>query len=263
MRKTTIVVAMLLIVALVTPVFAATYSNPVGFVKLDLLKNKFTMVKVPMVADMRLNEDEAGTCVGEMLADALYGGSSSGNSSQINIFDAVGKGFTTVWLYDDTYPAYVGKWIEGSGVSARSLSDTQGYYIKRFADAGPDTAQAVILGDVETADTKALLILDGFNMLCFPYPVDVGVNDGDMPTLAEGAWGGTSSGASDQINTFDGVGFTTHWLFNGGVPAYDGKYIQGSGPSTYVIGAGEGFYYRRLPGQGEFTWTVERPYTLD
>jgi hypothetical protein len=265
-----------------TATASAAYSDPVGFVKIDVLKDKFNQISIPMaVDDMRLNdEDDSATSVGDMLSSGLLGAGNPAVCPTIWQFDP-STGFYTIALYFDSggsYPTLDGRWLNNSYVpSTMSLAGGDGYFLQRAADAGPSTQQPVILGDVEVADTVSIAIAgDGgtaakFTMIGYPYPVDMGVNDAGFITEADGGFGGFP-GTSDEIYKWDpnaagGTGgFEVILLFQSGgsYPTLDGKWLDNTyNPSTMVMAPGEGFFYARYKTQSGFTWDVARPFDLD
>jgi hypothetical protein len=266
MSKLTTGVAVLIAVAVALPAMAATYSNPVGFVKVDMVEDAYVIIGIPMVVeDYALNDaDDSVACAGEMLAENLNGGTSSTNAP--NIYRYTGAGFESAFLFGGI-PGHPldGKWITGGGPSSMVLDSKTGYYLERqAADGGNPTDQAVILGDVEVGDSIDITIPVDYSMVAYPYPVDCPVNDASdsvFVRLSDGATGGTSTTNADVVYKYTGAGFTSAFLF-GGIPGHplDGLWITGGGPSTISFDPGEGFYYEAQAG---FTWTVQRPFDLD
>jgi len=275
MRKTIIVVALLLAV-LAMPVVAATYSNPVGFVKVDLLLDKFQMVGEPLSVNMALNDSDTGiSCAGEMLAENLKANSYAGGAAQIMRFDASGQSFSTVYLYYASWdPGNVNnyKWVYLTfPVTAADwvLNVGEGVYLKR-ATVGAASVDAVNLGDVNVADTTTLTILPNFNMITYPYPVDAPLND-SWPKMADGAKANSYAGGADSILMYDPVGnsFTTVYLYYASWDpgnVHNDKWVYLTFPvtdATEVIDPGDAVYYNRQPAEGALTWDVGRPFSLD
>lgn len=240
-----------------TTISAAIYSQLIGIARVDLKRDAYTMISIPLIVeDMHMNDtDDSVTCVGEMLAKGLYGGTAPQNSSNLYKYDQGTGGFDIIWLHSS------GAWAEGAGLSTRVLSDTNGYWIFRTADAGADSEQAVIIGDVAVADAIPVTItegFDGFNMICYPYPLAKLIDTTNFPGIADGAHGGSSPTNSDNIYLYDQstLGFKIIWLHSSDV------WAEGGGVTTSVVGVAKSFYYFRAAGQGSFTWNVERPYTL-
>jgi len=231
----------------------AAYSDPVGFVKVDLKRDAYTMISIPVnVEDMSMNDtDDSVACVGEMLSDVLTGGGDPLTSPNLYNFDLSTGGFDIIWLHSS------GVWAEGGGLTTRTLTDTNGYWIFRLADADADPVQAVILGDVAVADTIPVTIVAGYNMICYPYPVAKLIDTTNFPSIAEGATGGGDPLTSDNIYLYDQatLGFKIIWLHSSDV------WAEGGGVTTSVVGVAEGLYYNRYAG-GTFTWDCDRPYTL-
>jgi hypothetical protein len=245
-----IAVAMLL----TTSVVAATYSNPVGFVKLSLV-NGYAMVTVPMLADdMALNDDDpAVTCIGEMLGENLTG--STNPTTAATIYKYTGAGFESAWLVDFPGNPLDGKWMGATGPSTMITDGQTGYYVQNSG-----VADAVILGDVNVADTTDISLVAGYNLIAYPYPVTLAVNGGNFVSLTDGATGSTNPTTADTVYKYTGAGFESAWLVDfPGNPLHD-NWMGATGPSTMSLDPGVGFYYMAL---NPFTWTVERPFTVN
>jgi hypothetical protein len=253
-----------------TATASAAYSDPVGFVKIEMNINDFTMVAIPLaIDDMGMNDsDDSAICAGEMLADGLIGSLSLGTSDQLFFWN--GTGFDIYYLFDGSgYPAYDGKWFDldtGLPEPTREFQLFEGYFVKRI-NSGPSVAQSTVLGDVQISDTITISIPEGFNMIAYPYPVDVDINSSDFCRVGDGAKGSLSLGTSDQLYFWNGTGFDIYYLFDGsGYPAYDDKWFDldtGLPAVGKVVGTFDAFYYKRLSGEGTLTWDVERPFSVD
>ena len=84
-----------------TTISAAVYSQLIGFVRVDIKRDAYTMISIPVIAeDMHMNDtDDSATCVGEMLAEGLYSGTSPLNSSNLYNYIPSTLGFDIIWLH--------------------------------------------------------------------------------------------------------------------------------------------------------------------
>jgi hypothetical protein len=139
------------------------------------------------------------------------------------------------------------------------LDSKSGYYLQRVD--GGSTLQAVILGDVDVAASVDIVINAGYNLIAFPYPIDVGVNDDEFVSLTDGAAGSTSPFTSDTVYKYNGTSFDSAWLAKAPGNPLDDTWMGPSGASTLILEAGVGFYYEHV--STGFTWTVERPFGVD
>ena len=252
--KKIMLIAMAMLLA--TPVIAATYSNPVGFIKDTMTgSGAWSMISVPMgLDDYALNDtDPAVTCAGEMISENLVGNSNSTLAPQI--WKYAGGSWESAFLFGGI-PGHPldGLWV-AAGPSTMVLDPTIGVYLKNPGT----TADAVILGDVPVADTVDVILDTGWSMRTFPYPVTVGVNDGNFVNIADGATANSNSTLADQVWKYTGT-WESAFLF-GGIPGHplDDMWVA-AGPSTMTLDPGQAFYYLARTG---FTWTVERPFTLN
>lgn len=136
MKKITLLITALVAVAIAAPALAATYSNPVGFVKVDAVSG-FNMIANPMDVDGALNDAEAGvTCLGEMIAETGTGGLSAGSADVIYRYDSGTGLFSSAFLLGTPFPhALDGKWVTGSAFPTVAectwvLEAGEGFYYK-------------------------------------------------------------------------------------------------------------------------------------
>jgi hypothetical protein len=250
----------------------AAYSDPVGFVKIGINKNDYNQIASPLIVeDMALNDtDDSVACLGEMLSESLIGTTVVQTAPKIWKYKVGTGGFDGAFLFDSGggSPGYDGKWIDivTYTLSTMSFDVSTGMFLERTNDAGTDPCTSTVLGDVEVSDTVAVTIQDGYNMLAYPYPVNLGINASESIQTEDGANGTTITTTADQIYKYKpGGGFDPAFLFDsgGGSPGYDNKWID---MVLYVVSTvsfdpEEAFYYYRQPGQGTFTWTCTRPFS--
>jgi hypothetical protein len=249
---------------------AAAYSDPVGFVKVDIRRDDYSQIAIPLVAaDMALNDtDDSVTCLGEMLSETLIGDPVPDNCPKIYKY-LVGGGFEGAFLYDSGgSPAADNKWYNTQtfALSTLVLDLQTGYYAQRIADGGSDPQTPTVLGDVDVSDTISVSIPTNFSMFAYPYPKSIGVNDADGLQTEDGAYGDPVPDNCDKIYKYQaGGGFEGAFLYNsGGSPAADNKWYntQTFALSTMTLDLDEGAYYWRNPAQGAFVWVASRPFSL-
>ena len=250
-----------------TSTAAAAYSDPVGFVKVDLKRNGMSQLNIPVIPDMALNDtDDSVACVGEMLAEQLTGNTSASLAPRLNIWQPGLQSFKEVYYFHAGVPnPYEDKWCNASPLSVAldMLTNTEGYFLNRPNNA-PDTAVATILGDVNIVDTETISLVANWNQICFPYSISAQVNV-HITDMSGNAVGNTSPSLADRIYKWDinAQSFTEIYFFHAGVAnPYEDKWVNASplSVSTMTIEPGEAFFYRRVGGS--FTWSVPRPFTL-
>jgi hypothetical protein len=254
------------------------YSNWVGFFKIGFPLNDLHQISFPIITDdMRLNDgDDTETCIGDILKKTLEGNLTFQLSPTIfgPVYAHVFIAYDMAFLYTNVFPPAYKEWVFSFPtppdydlpLSSMSIDNTCGYFVRGNA-AGDSVQYSVMYGDVETSDTVSIYIRQEVNMLCFPYPVGIDVNDDTFIRLEDGAYGSTYPELGDRISRYTGNGgYEMAFLFNsnGAYPQYDNKWID---LYTYTISdmrfeAGESFYYEHRLVDG-FTWNVQRPYNLD
>ena len=252
-----------------TSIAAAAYSDPVGFIKVETRMSDYTQIGVSLIAEnMALNDtDDSVTCIGEMLDETLIGSGVVDDCPKIYEYQ-VGGGFEGAFLYDSGgSPAADNKWYNTKtyALSTMVIDKSAGYYLKRANDGG-DTQYPVVLGDVAVSDTVGVSLNTLYTMISYPYPVSVGINDAASIQTEDGAYGTTVPDDCDHIYMYQaGGGFEGAFIYNsGGSPAADNKWYNTKtyALSTMTIDVDQGVYYWRNAGQGTFTWSVARPFTL-
>ena len=93
------------------------------------------------------------------------------------------------------------------------------------------------------------------------YPVGIPLDELSTSLWADGATGGTSELNADNVWYWDAPtdGYRTTWLYAGGSPTFDGTWIEGGSPTTLVVEAAAGLWYRHRGVTG-WTWSCPVPY---
>jgi hypothetical protein len=96
-------------------------------------------------------------------------------------------------------------------------------------------------------------------MISYPYPVSVAINDAGWIQSEDGGYMNANPDDADKVYKYQpGGGFKGALLFT------DNKWYNTDDYqlATMTIDVDEGCYYWRNPGQGDFVWSVARPFTL-
>ncbi|MCK4563111.1 MAG: hypothetical protein KAU94_00395 [Verrucomicrobia bacterium] len=127
--------------------------------------------------------------------------------------------------------------------------------------------EVVLSGNVPTVSTTEVSIVEGYNMIMNPYPVDTDL--GSIISVSDGAHADWSALNADKIYLWDNASKSyksyflnsdvwgaadSHfkWCYMDGVPVL----------ATNTIPVNTGFYYYKET-VGSMTWAKERPYDVD
>lgn len=156
------------------------------------------------------------------------------SGSKIYTFD--GSGYTIA--------SYGTAFVPGQGLVTKwdqepSLAAGSSYWVST-----PGSVEAIVSGEVNTADSVTNVISAGFSLNSYPYPVE--------RTVAQLELSPTSG---DKIYLWDGSGYT--------IISYGSAFVPGQGLVTKwdndsaVVGVGQGFWYSTAAPQ---TWVVNKPF---
>ncbi len=258
--KTFLVVSFMAVCLLGTAAMAQVYTDPVGFVKSDIVRDGLTMVSVPLqAADTRLNGDPG--CVGDMIKENLNGGASPAAADVIWKWDAATQSYEQAFLVYAPGTTFDNTWFNptAGAPSTATFSAGEAMWIDRKS-AGDPVEQITFLGWVPMEGTRSLTFVKGLNMFAYPFPVTMLINDTD---LAGSANGGPSSAAADVVWEWDGAAGSYKSAFLVAAPGspFDGKWFDqtAGAESDITFGPGAAFWFERKPDDPA-TWAVTRPY---
>lgn len=243
-------------ISVATAQTGAVYSlNVVGFQKVDTPDAALVLGSTPF--------DPNDPNMNEVLGDQLTGGTGYANSDNLLLWDSAAQTYKLFFLAGDVgVPAYNYKWIDTatSQVATNGILPGDGFWLR---SRQASTQTVVMVGDVVNDPEVTNQVVQGLQLLSYPYSTSIAMND---TTFTNGAVGGTGYTDSDNILLWD-VSSQEYRLFflagDVGVPAYNHKWIETatSQVATNLIQPGQSFWYRHR-GAG-FNWVEARPYTLD
>jgi len=254
-----IVVGVLALLVIGTMAFGQTQvlsRNAVGYVKLDLVTN------YNMIAVNWLKVGAAGISVQELLdTSSMQKGNSFLNADNLILWDPVGQGYQTLFLYSSPgSPAWDGKWVaQGPVIPTNMLYNGDAAWFRR---RGSSNIVSYIMGEVPADSSNVTSFVQGYNMFGSGFTSDFEINS------PSNNWTGAKKGSSflnaDNIIIWDASAQTyqTLFLYNSpGSPAWDGKWVaQGPVIATNVLKVGQGAWFRRRDAT-PFNWSEKKPYT--
>jgi hypothetical protein len=147
---------------------------------------------------------------------------------------------TLVYSFDGTR-YQIEEFIEGEpnfwDPGTNDLSRGKGFWYK-----APSAGMVSMVGDVpgsSTAATTGVRLVEGFQLLSFPYPVSTSITN-------------------TVLNSVASVGDIIYQWINGGWAL--SEFLEGTGWETLVVfQPGEGFWYRRADGNGPASFSEQKP----
>lgn len=240
--------------------------NVVGFAKKDVVADGYTFCAIGFTYM------GASNGIQEIFGDKLKGAGSSAASDLILKWDPAAQQYLGVWKVDFTgAPTYHGKWVKDDGAfppnieTNMAFSPGDGFWV---VSRQSSNQVLDLVGEVPVTNT-GISIVEGYNMIAYPYSADVGIND-TTNILYTVASGGGSPGSSDIIYQWDAAGqqYLSYWLVDfTGAPTYHNKWVKNDGAwppniASNSLDLGVGFWFVRKSGAGSTTWTPPAPYDL-
>lgn len=258
--KTGLVVTLMAVCLVGGTAMAQVYTDPVGFVKVDVVQSGLTMVSVPLeAADKALNG--AAGCLGDMIKENLTGGPSPVTADVLWKWDAATQKYETAFLVAAPGSPYDGKWFNPAAGALSTLSFNAGDAMWVDRKAGGAALETItFLGWVPMEATKSVTLVKGLTMFNWPYPTTLGLN---ASTLASVAQGGPSPITADVVWEWDETAgkYVSAFLVAAPGSPFDGKWFDATAGalSTITFGPGYAFWFDRKPATAA-TWICNRPY---
>lgn len=207
-----------------------------------------------LLNDLFLGTGDAATC-------PFHADTGTGNSDNVQIFNADTQGYTTYYLFYTTKStsalnARKYKWNSGSSVTtARVHNGDSMWFLSRSAN----DIQMNVSGEVELAAVSNINIKTGWNMIGSFFPDGWKVNDDATGYSADfwehsGAHADTGTGNSDNIQVFNAStqGYTTYYLF------YTTKSTTALNARKYKWNAGSSVVNGSVLSPGQGAWYLHR-----
>ena len=272
MKKTLLIAAAALISVSAFAADVVSSANVVGYSQVELAPG-FTMIRTPFA-----DGTNALSIQSILTTNGLTAGPSAGSADQILFWDQSVPQYDLYFLHDGTGgktpPVHLtGKWVDNATglIASNSVAPGTGFF---FTKAGATTVTNIFSGDVVVAatGTNSIELLEGFNMVSYPFSSEFELNTTITNWIDQGAKAGSDEGAADKITFWDPVGskYDTYFLHDGTagkllVPEKLGKWIDASTDlvASNSIPLNSAFFYQRQSGEGTITIEVEQPYNLD
>ena len=228
--------------------------NVVGFQKVDV-----SAANQGGLGLMSMPFDKDSPYIDRVVGTNGTAGSTAFTADNVIMFDTDTQTMRTFWLFSHTNPEFDRRWRDSAGFATNVfIPPGTGYWYRNRAE--DDDHTVTLVGDVVMDDEIAVPIIEGLQILSYPFSSSAVLDNMD---LTNGAAGSTAFDA-DNVIIFDNDSgmFKTYWLFSHTNPEFDRRWRDSSGFATNVyINPGEGFWYRSR-SETSFEWTASRPYDL-
>ena len=241
-------------------------SNTVGYNTDTITAKKFNMLAIPFEGvdgdGFKLNECFSGV--------NLTGTDSPFTADQIQFWNATLGGYEN-WFYYDVGDEYTGWW---DAITGEVLFEDQyehglpagtAFWYKSAASASQN-GSSTVSGQVPAAADVDVEILKGkFNMVAYPYPVSLKLNDSTAADWSK-ATGTDSPFTSDQIQIWDAtLGGYENWFYYDVGDEYTGWWDAITGETLFEdqyengLVVGKPFWYKAVGSTGSFDVTFYNP----
>ncbi len=231
--------------------------NVVGYAKVNVPAQKYVL------ASIGFNAMDPNATVQELFGDQLTGGFGFADGDHIYMWDAAQQKYILLYKQSTGGVFPNDGWLNGETLEPATNKVTPGmaFWLESVQVADQTVT---MLGEVVSAATMPVALVEGFNFVSYPYSADQALTNTTMQ--ADGAVGGFGYADSDHLYSWDVANqkYEIFYLQNsGGIFPNDG-WINGESlePATKVLALAEGYWYERLAGNGVLTWSPTIPYTL-
>ncbi|MBU0677039.1 MAG: hypothetical protein KJ626_02895 [Verrucomicrobia bacterium] len=230
---------------------AAVYSvNVVGFQKISAKSNKLALVQAPFLA--------ISNTLDGIIGDQLTGGKGFTGADQVFYWDQDAQDYMRFWLKND------GLWYTGDAVPLPAtnffIDPDIGFWLISNSSQVRTDQTVVVVGDVVDDDAITNTLVEGLNMVSYPYSAEVDINESGL-TNALAAKGATGADNIYLWDTDQGK-YNRYWLSNAGRKWYTADAVPVIATGVKV-GGGVGFWFERRPISTFSNWVELRPYTLN
>ena len=207
--------------------------------------------------------DSETSDVNSVVGPQMTGGTGFGDADQMILYSPT-AGYRMLYLRNQSGPTQIwDKWIDTSTgtIASNDIVPGMSWWLKNIHTA---TQTVVLVGDVVDDETFTNVIVEGLQLVAYPYAEEKSVQELNLTSNA-GAVAGTGIGDADNIYFYDpDKGYVTLYLRNNTGPLQiQNKWIDTSigNVATNIVQPGQGFWYKHR-GTG-FLWIETRPYTLN
>lgn len=188
------------------------------------------------------------TLLGAFGTNQLLKNAKAGGADNVYLWDATAQAYARYYMKPDGL-----FYLFGGSASNPPLRPGQGFWVGSGTTASL-TNEICLMGEVVDVVTQQTRVVQGFQMLGYPFSCDIHVQDTAFAT--NGATANAKAGGADNIYVWDGTTYKRYYL------KPDGKwYVFGGSIATNVtdsLSMGKGFWYE---ARGTFNWSETNKYS--
>jgi plastocyanin domain-containing protein len=228
--KKMMIISALTACAAVVAAETVTSANIVGY-------NKDTLPVGLKISGYQFSADET--------LDDIYGGQYP-EGTKLYTYTA-GAGYGASATYETYFDLDTYQNVTGWNPATVTLSTGQGYWLDN--SSGSVTEEAVVSGEVPSADVVTNNISIGLQLIAYPYPVAMNLVDMEF-----------SPTEGDKVYTYNaGTGYGDSATYESYFDLDTYQTVTGWNPNDVTVDVGEGVWYEAVADQ---LWIVNRPFDM-
>lgn len=215
--------------------------NMMGLQHIELPASALNLAAVPYARD--------ADSINDVLDGQLTAGADLNTGDVAYFFDAAAQAYRLAYLYTDGTNTY---WIDNQSQTPATnrIAPGVGFWIRSHQASNQSAA---VIGEVISDPAVSTPVVNGLQLLAYPYPTSYGISD---LALSNNATRGEAPDSADTLYLWDctSQSFKTYYFYT------DGSLIDYStgNPATNTLAPGEAFWYRHVGGG--FSWVEAKPY---
>lgn len=233
MKKITLMLAVVLVGSVVFGQSNQVLSrNAVGYVKVTAPRGNFALVR-----------NDFNMLTGDPTASNLFGLTTFPTGTVLYIYDAAASQYNYETLASNK--ANKLHW----GPNTNLITPGQGFWIKVHEGAPSNDYTAFMMGEVPdrfTSPTATVYILEGYNLIGYPYPAEVFWTNTELAKAAV---------TGDTLYTYTPSGYEYNQFASNKA---QGLHWQ---VPTQILHVGQGYWFKRRTGASGVQWDEPKPYT--
>ncbi|MBN2564034.1 MAG: hypothetical protein JXQ75_24230 [Phycisphaerae bacterium] len=232
----------------------AVYSlNVVGFQKVSAEPSGFTMPGMPF--------DASDPEINQVLGEQLHAGANWALADRVIMWDSSSQSYDNYYYRNSAKAGITNKWVyalaDTTVTTDAFIRATDGFWVNAVYSS---TQTIVLVGDVVDDNVVTGSVIQGFNMVSYPFSTERDINEMGLTSGVAGAnWA-----LSDHLIVWDAQAkqYINFYYRNSSKAGITNKWVNALADTvvaTNIVNPGQGFWYQ---ARSNFNWVAVRPYTL-